>query len=59
MSGTLTLGNGSTIQPAYGPLTLAYKSGGDSWATGLLIRDTSGDVEIAGGSGDNGCQGNK
>jgi hypothetical protein len=55
VSGTLTIGNGSTIQPAYGPLTLSYKSGDDSYATGLLIRDTSGDVEIAGGVGDTGC----
>ena len=33
MSGTLTIGNGQTIRPAFGPLSLAYKSGLNAWTT--------------------------
>ena len=46
MSGTLTLGNGQTIRPAFGPLKLDYKSGADTWATGLTLNDTTGYVGI-------------
>ena len=45
-SGTLTLGNGSVIQPAYGPLTLSYKSGANTWGAGLTVNDTTGYVGI-------------
>lgn len=46
VSGNLTLGNGSALQSAYGPLTLNYKSGANTWATGLTIRDISGNVGV-------------
>lgn len=46
ISGTLTIGNGQTIRPAYGPLSLAYKTGADTWATGLTLQDTTGNVGI-------------
>jgi hypothetical protein len=45
-SGTLTLGNGSTIRPAFGPLTLSYKSAADTWTTGFTLTDTTGNVGI-------------
>src|SRR3989344_644889 len=47
-SGTLTVGQGQTIRSEYGPLQLAYKSGGDAWTTGLSIEDTTGRVIIPG-----------
>ncbi|KKU86694.1 MAG: hypothetical protein UY16_C0050G0002, partial [Candidatus Gottesmanbacteria bacterium GW2011_GWA2_47_9] len=46
MSGTLTIGNGQTIRPAFGPLSLAYKSGLNAWTTGLTLQDTTGNVGI-------------
>jgi len=45
MAGTLTIGQGETIRPAYGPLQLAYKSGADAWTTGMVINE-SGNVGI-------------
>jgi hypothetical protein len=39
-SGTLTLGNGQSIRPAYGPLTLNYKSGADAWSAGLSLTNS-------------------
>ncbi|MFZ5366523.1 MAG: phage integrase SAM-like domain-containing protein [Patescibacteria group bacterium] len=39
MSGTLTIGQGQTIRPAYGPLQLAYKSGADAWTTGMVMTE--------------------
>ena len=47
VSGTLTLGNGFALQSAYGPLTLNYKSGDDTWSTGLTVVDVSGNVKVA------------
>jgi hypothetical protein len=47
ISGTLTIGNGALIQPAYGPLQLAYKSGANAWSTGMTLQDTTGNVGIA------------
>ncbi len=57
ISGTLTVGNGTSnrIQSAFGPLSLAYKSGDDAWTNGLTLIDVSGDVDIAGGSTSTGC----
>ena len=46
ISGTLTIGNAQTIRPAYGPLSLAYKSALDTWATGITLEDTTGQVGI-------------
>lgn len=46
MSGTLTIGQGQSIRSEYGPLQLAYKSGGDVWTTGITIQDTTGNVGI-------------
>ncbi|MBI3955785.1 hypothetical protein HY339_00860 [Candidatus Gottesmanbacteria bacterium] len=45
-SGNLTVGQGSTIRSAFGPLQLQYKSALDSWATGLTLQDTTGNVGI-------------
>jgi hypothetical protein len=47
-SGTITVGNGSinTIQSPYGPLTLSYKSGLNTWAAGLTLQDTTGNIGI-------------
>ncbi len=45
-SGNLTVGNGSALRSSFGPLSLQYKSGLNSWATGLTIQDTSGNVGI-------------
>ncbi len=39
ISGTLTIGQGETIRPAYGPLQLAYKSGPDAWTTGMVMTE--------------------
>ncbi len=47
MSGTLTIANGQAIQSAYGPLTLNYKSGSNTWSPGLTIADVTGAVKIA------------
>jgi hypothetical protein len=48
MSGVLTVGNGTTntIRTPFGPLNLAYKSGLNTWATGLTLQDTTGNVGI-------------
>lgn len=46
IAGTLTVGQGQTIRPEYGPLQLAYKSGGNAWTTGLSIEDTTGNIFI-------------
>ena len=46
-SGNLTLGNGSAIQSAYGPLTLNYKSGANAWTPGLTLTDTTGNATFA------------
>ncbi len=46
ISGNLTIAQGSTIRPAYGPLSLAYKSGLNAWSTGLILQDTTGYVGI-------------
>src|SRR3972149_4195821 len=40
IAGTTTLGYGSGLRPAYGPLTLQYKSGADVWSSGLTIDNT-------------------
>ena len=40
ISGNLTLGNGSAIQSAYGPLTLKYKSGADAYTAGLTLTNS-------------------
>mgnify|MGYP000983736479 FL=1 len=40
ISGNLTLGNGSALQSAYGPLTLNYKSGADAYTAGLTLTDS-------------------
>ncbi len=45
-SGNITVGQGSTIRPAYGPLSLAYKSALNAWTTGLTLQDTTGNVGI-------------
>ena len=55
ISGNLTLGYGSALQSAYGPLTLNYKSGGDAWSPSIVIHDVSGNIDLAGGFGDSGC----
>jgi hypothetical protein len=47
MAGTLTIGNGSTIRPAFGPLTLSYKSGANTWTTGFTLTDTTGVATVA------------
>jgi hypothetical protein len=47
ISGTLTIGQGETIRPAYGPLQFAYKSGADAWTTGMVINE-NGSVGIEG-----------
>ena len=39
ISGTLTIGQGETIRPAYGPLQFAYKSGADAWTTGMVMTE--------------------
>ena len=46
MSGNLTLGFGKALQSAYGPLTLNYKSGANTWAAGLTLDDMTGYVGI-------------
>ncbi len=46
VSGNIALGNTKTIRSAFGPLSLQYKSGLDTWATGLSIQDTTGNVGI-------------
>jgi len=48
VSGTLTVGNGTinTIRSAFGPLTLAYKSGPNAWTTGITLSDITGYVGI-------------
>lgn len=46
ISGTLTLDNGSSLRPAYGPLSLAYKSGLNAWTTGLTLQDSTGNVGV-------------
>lgn len=46
ISGTLTIGQGQTIRPEYGPLTLSYKSGANAWSAGLTIQDTTGNIGI-------------
>lgn len=46
ISGNLTLGNGSAIQSAYGPLTLKYKSAANTWATAMTVQDTTGNIGI-------------
>ena len=45
-SGNLTVGQGSTVRAAFGPLSLQYKSGLDAWTTGLTLQDTTGNVGI-------------
>ncbi|MBI3428501.1 MAG: hypothetical protein HY050_00275 [Actinobacteria bacterium] len=46
VSGNIALGNTKTIRSAFGPLSLQYKSGLDTWATGLTLQDTTGNVGI-------------
>lgn len=48
ISGTFTVGNGTTntIESPYGPFNLAYKSGLNTWTTGLTLQDTTGNVGI-------------
>lgn len=45
-SATLTQGGNQPIRTAFGPLRLDYKSGPDTWTTGLLIRQGDGNVSI-------------
>ncbi len=47
MSGTLTVGYGDAIRSQYGPLTLAYKSGSNTWAAGLTVSDVTGQIKVA------------
>ncbi|MFZ3011045.1 MAG: hypothetical protein WA100_04280 [Microgenomates group bacterium] len=46
VSGNLTMGYGGQLRSAYGPLNLAYKSGLNTWSTGLILQDTTGNVGI-------------
>jgi hypothetical protein len=50
ISGGLTIGNGTTatnyIRSAYGPLVFNFKSGTNSWATGMTLQDMTGNVGI-------------
>lgn len=50
MSGGLTLGDGTAanniLRTPYGPLTLQYKSGGNAWSTGIILKDNNGNVGI-------------
>ena len=46
ISGNLIVGNTGVIQPAYGPLQLQYKSGLNSYTTGLFLQDTTGNIGI-------------
>ncbi|MFA6005574.1 MAG: hypothetical protein WC775_03780 [Patescibacteria group bacterium] len=46
VSGNITLGNGALLRSAYGPLQLAYKSAFDTWATGITLQDSTGNVGI-------------
>ena len=46
VSANLTMGNGGTIRDAFGNLSLAYKSGANTWATGVTVQDTTGNVGI-------------
>lgn len=45
-SGNLTVGQGSAIRSAFGPLSLQYKSGLNAWTTGLTLQDSTGNVGI-------------
>jgi hypothetical protein len=48
VSGVFTVGDGTTnaIQSPYGPLTLNYKSGLNTWTAGLTLQSTTGNVGI-------------
>lgn len=48
-SGTFTQAGNQPIRTAFGPLRLDYKSGPDTWTTGLLIREGDGNVTIGAG----------
>ncbi len=48
VSGDIVIGYGKTVKPAYGPLKLQYKSGLDSYADALTIRDTTGTIQANG-----------
>ncbi|MBI4973058.1 hypothetical protein HZC27_00395 [Candidatus Roizmanbacteria bacterium] len=45
-SGYITLGQTGALRSQYGPLNLAYKSGLNTWATGFILKDVSGNVGI-------------
>jgi len=46
VSGYLTIGQNGSLRSQYGPLTLAYKNTLTTWATGLVLQDTTGNVGI-------------
>ncbi len=45
-SGTFTQGGNQPIRTAFGPLRLDYKSGANTWTTGLLMREGDGNITI-------------
>ncbi|MBI5620811.1 hypothetical protein HY949_03470, partial [Candidatus Gottesmanbacteria bacterium] len=46
VSGTMTMASNQPFRPAFGPVKFDYKSGPDTYATGLIIQDTTGNVGI-------------
>lgn len=48
-SGTMTQAGNQPIRTAFGPLRLDYKSGPNSWTTGLLMREGDGNVTVGAG----------
>lgn len=45
-SGDLIIGPNKSLRPAFGPLTLDFKSDLNAWTPGLVIRDVTGNVGI-------------
>ena len=45
-SGTFTQAGNQPIRTAFGPLRLDYKSGANTWTTGLLMREGDGNITI-------------
>ena len=46
ISGALTIAYNQKIRSAYGPLALQYKSAINTWADGIVVQDTTGNVGI-------------
>ncbi|MFA5136737.1 MAG: hypothetical protein WC489_05080 [Patescibacteria group bacterium] len=46
VSGYLTIGQTGALRSQYGPLNLAYKSGLNTWTTGMVVQDGTGNVGI-------------